>query len=120
MARCVCAADYATNVANTNTCPAGYSKITDVPTCQAAAKALAKTYAGSINQTTFPSGCYLASSGVYFNPNTAGAANLGAQPLCKVTGAPPQTAVPRAPQGTPWAERPPGALQKRPVPRGYF
>ncbi len=94
--RHVCAATYATNAASTNACPAGYSKITDITTCRAAAKALGTTYAGGNSLSTKPSGCYrstvtqAATSFVYLNTDATGAADRDSQPVCKVTGTPPQ------------------------------
>jgi hypothetical protein len=76
--------------ANTNACLAGSAKITDVTACPAAAAALGKTYGGSVSQAQRPSGCYLDTGDgtVYFNPSAPGAAAAGAQPVCRVTGAP--------------------------------
>jgi hypothetical protein len=101
------------NDANTNACPAGSSKITDFTTCQTAAAFLGRMFSGSsiFSSLLFPSGCYLsyldiATSFVYFNIHPTGAAASGAQPLCRVTGAPPATAAPAHLRGTPWAEYP--------------
>ncbi len=85
-----CAANYDLGPFNTNACLAGSAKITDVTACPAAAAALGKTYAGSVSQALRPSGCYLDTGDgrVYFNPSAPGAAAPGAQPVCRVTGAP--------------------------------
>jgi hypothetical protein len=115
-----CAADYVLGPANTNACLAGSAKITDVTACPAAAAALGNTYAGSVSQAQRPSGCYLDTGDgrVYFNPSAPGAAAAGAQPLCRVTGAPFQPPPPhtygvalgRVPGRVPW---------QRPLPREY-
>ena len=103
MVRHLCAATFATNAANTNACAAGYSKITDDTTCKAAADFLVKPYGSNallpFSLPSFPSGCYLdtAKSTVFLNTHPTGAAASTAQPLCKVTGAPPPTASSRAP-----------------------
>jgi hypothetical protein len=78
---------YATNAANTNACPAGYSKITEVTTCKAAAAFLGRMFSGAFTSLLFPSGCYLrnldtAVAFVYLNADPTGAANPTAQPLC--------------------------------------
>jgi hypothetical protein len=92
-----CAAGYTLGPANTNACLAGSAKITDVTACPAAAAAIMKPYVGSLSHAQRPSGCYLetAVAFVYFNPSAPGGAFANAQPLCRVTGAPP----PCTPQG---------------------
>ncbi len=101
-----CAADYVLGPANTNACLTGSAKITDVTACPAAAAALGKTYAGSVAQALRPSGCYLDTGDgrVYFNPSAPGVAASGAQPLCRVTGAPFQPPPPAHLRGRPWVE----------------
>jgi hypothetical protein len=102
----VCAATYATNAANTNACPAGYSKITDVTACRVAAAFLGTPYGNSNSLPTKPSGCYLntvSDPKVYLNTHATGAAAADAQPLCLLFGAPPATAAPHASGVTPWA-----------------
>jgi hypothetical protein len=84
------AADYVLGTANTNACPAGAAKITDLSTCPAAAAALGKPYGGAFSQALNPSGCFLDTgnpSKVYLNTNATGAASPLARPLC-VFGAP--------------------------------
>jgi hypothetical protein len=89
----VCAAVFATNTAGTNSCPAGYAKIGDEPTCRAAATFVGKTYGSTQAYSAFLSGCFLltVSDGhVNLNIDPAGAENPGGvQPLCLTTGAPP-------------------------------
>jgi hypothetical protein len=101
--RCSCAATYATSFAKTNVCLAGSVKITMQVTCEAAAAALGKQYASSaVDRSDRPSGCFVTSGGlVYFNTDSTGGTFATAQPLCYVTGAPPQTAAahPNTPQG---------------------
>ena len=112
----LCAADYVLGPANTNACPAGYSKITDVTTCEAAAIAVAKPYSQSYLSSTKPSGCYLGLviQAVYINPHPTGAAAADAQPLCKGTGAQPPRAHLR---GAPWGGVPRGVIPwKCPLP----
>ncbi len=85
-----CAADYVLGTANTNACPAGAAKITDLSTCPAAAVAVGKPNGGAFSQALNPSGCYLDTgipSKVYLNTNATGAASPLARPLC-VFGAP--------------------------------
>jgi hypothetical protein len=85
-----CAAEYVLGAANTNACLAGYSKITDVPTCQAAAAAVGNPYGGAAAHISRPGGCFLDTgnpSKVDFNLNATGAAFAFAQPLCRF-GAP--------------------------------
>jgi hypothetical protein len=99
--RCSCAATYATSFAKTNVCLAGSVKITMQATCEAAAAALGKFYASSpVSRRDRPSGCFLIPDGlrglVYFNTHATGAAFTSAQPLCYVTGAPPQPPPPGA------------------------
>ena len=101
-----CAADYVLGTAKTNACPAGSAKITDVPTCQAAAAALVMTYAGSVSYSTSPSGCYLYLSAVRLNADPAGAAASGQQPLCTGTGAPFQPPPPHTYGVHRWVESP--------------
>jgi hypothetical protein len=84
------AADYVLGPANTNACPAGYSKITTAATCQAAAAAVLKPYGKSETHPSRPGGCFLDNgnpSKVEFNTNATGAAFVNAQPLCRF-GAP--------------------------------
>ncbi len=87
---CACAAEYVLGPANTNACPAGYSKIFVATTCQAAAAAVGKTYGTSETHVSRPGGCFLDSgnpSKVDFNTNATGAAFVNTQPLCRF-GAP--------------------------------
>ncbi len=87
------AATYALNAAGTTTCPQGYSKITDVSTCAAAAKFLGKPSGATATSSTAPTGCILTAVGdVWLNTHPTGAANPNTQPLCHVTGAPPRSA----------------------------
>ncbi len=81
-----CAATYATNAANTNACPAGYSKITDVTTCRAAAAFLGTPFGSVFGSSSKPSGCYLGTVNnptVYLNTDPTGAADADAQPICR-------------------------------------
>jgi hypothetical protein len=105
-----CAAGYVLGPADTTACPAGSAKITDTTPCQAAAKALAKTYGGwSVSQDLHPGGCLLllgsTTQVVYYNPNANGAAAPDAQPLCLGTGAPFQPPPPHTLRVL-WAEYP--------------
>ena len=92
------------NAANTNVCRSGYSKIADVPTCSAAAKALGKTYVNFETNSFYPSGCYnTASNGqVVLNLDPTGAADPGYQPLCKITGEPLSGPNTRLANGAAW------------------
>ena len=78
------AAPYATNAVNTTTCAAGYSKIGDEPACEAAAKAVGKSYGGNVTDASSPPGCFLRvdSGKVLLNLDRAGAADPLGQPLC--------------------------------------
>ncbi len=100
MVRYVRAGTYATNAANTNACPAGYSKITTAATCQAAAGLIGKTYSSSVDQSDRPSGCYffdsLVGAIVRLNTHLTGGADPNSQPLCKGTGVAPTPAHLRA------------------------
>jgi hypothetical protein len=91
------------NDADTNVCPAGSAKITDVTTCKAAAAFLGRMFSGFdfFSSPYLPSGCYLSYPDIatYLNGNATGAAAINAQPLCRVTGAPPATAASRTPTG---------------------
>ncbi len=85
-----CAAEYVLGPANTNACPAGYSKIPTAEMCRAAAKAVEKPYGGAVAQARRPSGCFLDIGNPYkvdFSPSEPGAAFVNAQPLCRF-GAP--------------------------------
>ncbi len=84
------------NDANTAVCPAGSAKITSALTCQAAATFLGTNYGGSVTHVARPDSCFLDIGNpyqVYFN-DVSGFAFDNAQPLCKVTGAPPQPQPP--------------------------
>jgi len=77
---------------NSNSCPAGTSKIYDAQTCAAAAAAQGLFFASDNSPSTdFPGGCYVwtITNQVYLNGNF-GAANREADPLC-LLNAPTQT-----------------------------
>jgi hypothetical protein len=99
---------YATNAANTNACPAGYSKITDATTCRVAAAFLGTPFGSVFTSSTKPSGCYHLSTvsdpKVSLNKDPTGAAAADAQPLCLLFGVPPQPPSAAHLRGTPWVE----------------
>jgi hypothetical protein len=103
--RHVCAATYATSAANTDACPAGYSKITVATTCKAAAAFLGTPYNDfSVVSLERPSGCSLSTVNnptVYLNNDATGAAAATAQPLCLLFGVPPQPPSAAHLRGTP-------------------
>ncbi len=82
---------------NSKFCPQGYSQVTTEAACKSLAAIGGKSYAGSVNVTTLPPGCFwlTVGGGVYLNTHATGAAHANAQQLC--AGAPPSHAQPRAP-----------------------
>ena len=89
MCVCVWAAKYAVNAKGTNLCATGYSRISDEPTCQAAALSLGGyNYRGSVPRPAWTAGCLLdAPNGdVWLNEDPTGAGNANFQPLCLLTG----------------------------------
>ena len=83
-----------------NSCDAGYSKISDEPTCSAAAAFIGKAYLQSGTWPSYPSGCVLSTTGAWtdevrLNLDPTGARPIpGDLPLC-LTGAPPTRPVHR-------------------------
>ena len=101
---CVRAASltYVGNYLGSNVCPAGYSKITTDAGCEAAGASLGYSYYGNFTYPAYPSGCFIEPSGARLNLDPIGAGYSALRPLCQISGAPPQTATRRPPEGPPW------------------
>ena len=84
-------AAYVLGADGSNVCPANSAKITDMPTCVAAAASVGVTFQSTETYADYPSGCYSRDydfdgvylySEVYLNPHATGAASSDSQPLC--------------------------------------
>ncbi len=81
-------AAYVRGADGSNVCPANSAKITDAPTCVAAAASVGTTFKSTGTLADYPSGCYyysplVGSSGVYLNTHATGAESSDSTPLCK-------------------------------------
>jgi hypothetical protein len=81
----LCAAFVGT--ANSKTCPRSYLQVETEATCQSFAAIADKLYAGSVNVTSVPPGCFwlTVGGGVYLNTNANGASHPNAQQICAGT-----------------------------------
>ncbi len=85
---------------NSKACPQSFFSVKTEAACQSLAAISGKSYGGSVNIATFPSGCFWLNvgGGVYLNTHANGAAHPYAQQLC-AGGAPASPHAPDA-QGT--------------------
>ncbi len=83
---------------NSKACPQSFFAVKTDAACQSLAAIGGKPYGGSVNVTTFPSGCFwlTVGGGVYLNTHATGAAHPKAQQLCAGAPALPSHAQPRA------------------------
>jgi hypothetical protein len=65
-----------------NVCPVNSVKITDVPTCRAAAASMGLGYSGSGSYSSEPSGCEWYSGAIWLNLHATGAGSSVCKPLC--------------------------------------
>jgi hypothetical protein len=81
---------------NTNVCPAGSVVIASASTCQSAAVATGRTYAGTTVASSRPRGCYVFTTlnTVWFNTDPAGGTLSTSLPLCSASTADSPSAVP--------------------------
>ncbi len=76
---------YGDDAGTSSSCPTNYAKITDDPTCAAAAVSLEKTYQGARSDSTFnqPSGCYQFTAAIFLNTDPVGGTGAaGFKPVC--------------------------------------
>jgi hypothetical protein len=78
------AAAFALRGANSTACPAGYLPLDTMQACVVAAAAANGTSPDLVTYSYYPAGCFwhTFTGKIYFNGDTAGAANSFAQPLC--------------------------------------
>ena len=65
-------------------CPQGFAPVTTEAACQSLAAIGGKSYVGSVNVSSLPSGCFWLNvgGGVYWNTHAEGGPNPNAQKLC--------------------------------------
>jgi hypothetical protein len=80
---CHCAAFFSTAL-NTKACPQSFFSVKTEAACQSLAAIGGKSYGGSVNVTSLPSGCFwlTVGGGVYLNTYADGKAHPNAQQLC--------------------------------------
>jgi hypothetical protein len=80
----LCCAAFALGSPSSTACPASYALLDTAGACKSAADAASKAFGSSVAYSNHPYGCYwdTITGSVYYNSNSAGAANRFAQPLC--------------------------------------
>jgi hypothetical protein len=96
--RVECRAAFEIGGANSNGCPANYSRLETEAACKSLAAIAGATYDRSDNYEYYPAGCFwhTVSRKFYWNTHESGASNSFAQPLC--AGAPARPAPPPQPR----------------------
>jgi hypothetical protein len=86
-----CCAAFALGSPSGTACPASYALLDTADACKSASDAANGTYSGSVAYSYYPYGCYwhTIAGSIFYNSNTAGAANAFSQPLCAGATAPP-------------------------------